>query len=635
MDFFQAQDQARRNTGWLVILFMLAIIALVVITNVMVIATLGFVDHGSTASLAELSEGFDWDIFFMVGGGVSVVILLGSFYKILQLSGGGHVVAEMLGGNLVNTNSSDPDMRRVLNVVEEMAVASGTPVPPVYLLKGELGINAFAAGFSPSDAVIGITQGSAIKLSREELQGVIAHEFSHILNGDMRLNIRLIGVLNGILLLGDIGYYLMRGGGRSRNGGSVAMLGLGIMAVGFAGTFFGNLIKATINRQREYLADASAVQFTRNPASIAGALKKIGAAPFGSALNSPVAPEMSHAYFATGISSFFTSMFSTHPPLEERIRRVDPSWDGVYPLIASPVTEEPAAAVSQKAGSQEKMAAATAVASAVVVDAINHYGQPGEAHIDYARDLIKTLPETLTAAVHEPFGARAIIYCLVINKQEHYREQQLKLIAQQGDVGIHALVQQLLPLIDDLPAHYRLPLIDIALPVLRQLSSDQYLRFQLILKALIAADDKMSLFEWSLNKITWHYLGDHFGKGQHMFARQTTLEQQKPACALLLSVLIHSEKAAPLDAQTAFSTAQLVLGLQGMSLFPKSAIKLSALDKAITTLANIKPSSKQLLLKACVACITSDGHVSSNETELLRAFADSLGCPLPPIIDPV
>ena len=249
---------------------------------------------------------------------------------------GGTVVAERLGGRRVFPNTIDPAERRLLNVVEEMALASGVPVPPVFLLSEEQGINAFAAGYSPSDAVVGVTRGCAEQLTRDELQGVVAHEFSHILNGDMRLNMRLIGVLHGILLMGLIGRELLRLGAFG-GGGALAtkttapphllVIGLAFMIIGFLGLFIGNLIKAAVSRQREYLADASAVQFTRNPEGIAGALKRIGAAVFGSKLATPRAAEASHMYFAEGISS----LFATHPPLNDRIARIEPQWDGKYP----------------------------------------------------------------------------------------------------------------------------------------------------------------------------------------------------------------------------------------------------------------------------------------------------------------
>ena len=283
MNFFESQDRVHKKTTLLVALFVLAVIALIIMTNVLVMIVFGFIDSEQLREGGTLIRQMDWKTFAAVGAAVSVVVFAGSLYKIMALSAGGKVVAESLGGQLIPQNAQDPNQRKLLNVVEEMAIASGTPAPPVYLLANEQGINAFAAGFSPRDAVIGVTQGAIEHLSRERLQGVIAHEFSHIFNGDMRLNIRLMGALNGILILGILGYYLLystsfsgRRRGNDKGGGAILALAVGLMAIGFAGTFFGALIKAAVSRQREYLADASAVQFTRNPNGIAGALKRIG-----------------------------------------------------------------------------------------------------------------------------------------------------------------------------------------------------------------------------------------------------------------------------------------------------------------------------------------------------------------------
>ena len=335
MNFFESQDRVRKNTLLLVGLFVLAVVVLILMANLLIMIVFGFIDSEQLRSGSTFFAKMDWKTFATVGAGVGVVVAGGSFYKMIALSAGGKVVAESLGGRLIPRNTENPNQRKLLNVVEEMAIASGTPAPPVYLLTGENGINAFAAGFSSRDAVLGITQGAVDHLSREQLQGVVAHEFSHIFNGDMRLNIRLMGALNGILVLGILGYYLLRsasfsGRRRGKDSGAAAMLALaiGLMVIGFAGTFFGGLIKAAVSRQREFMADASAVQFTRNPSGIAGALKRIGGLEFGSKLDNPGAAEVSHAFFAQGVSGFMQWLSATHPPLRERILRIDPQWDG-------------------------------------------------------------------------------------------------------------------------------------------------------------------------------------------------------------------------------------------------------------------------------------------------------------------
>jgi len=317
MNFFEAQARAKRQTGWLLLLFALAVTGLIVLTNLLVMALITY-NHDARHFSAELFwRQFDWGLFTAVAAGVTILVILGSVYKMVALSGGGRTVAEMLGGSPIPRNTDDRTQRRLLNVVEEMAIASGIPPPPVYLLN-DMGINAFAAGLSPNNAVIGVTRGALTYLNRDELQGVIAHEFSHIFNGDMRMNIRLMSVLHGILLLGLAGYYLLRATrfmrtSRNRNGGNAVVvmlaLGGGLVVIGYIGFFFGQWIKATVSRQRELLADASAVQYTRNNQGIADALKKIGGSTWGSLLENPSAQQYSHAYFSVGVRGLLQSLF--------------------------------------------------------------------------------------------------------------------------------------------------------------------------------------------------------------------------------------------------------------------------------------------------------------------------------------
>ncbi|HEX7091861.1 MAG TPA: M48 family metallopeptidase [Longimicrobiales bacterium] len=344
MDFFQAQDDARQRTRVLIALFAAAVVAIVIGVYVVVVLAIG-------ASIR-----FEPRLFAGVAGAVLLLVGGGSAYRTMQLRQGGPVVAGLLGGQPVDPATDDPDERRLVNVVEEMAIASGVPVPAIYVLPGEESINAFAAGYGLHDAAVAVTRGALKHLTRDELQGVIAHEFSHILNGDMRLNIRLIGLLHGLLLLALIGRVLLRSGGRSRSrrkgksgGVQIALIGLGLLLLGYIGVFFGKLIKAAASRQREYLADAAAVQFTRNPEGIAGALKKIGALGAGSRIVHPRAEELSHLYFASGLKSSFAGLFATHPPLVERIRRIDPSFDGDFERVF----EAAAAREALAAGSQE------------------------------------------------------------------------------------------------------------------------------------------------------------------------------------------------------------------------------------------------------------------------------------------
>ncbi|MDH3286616.1 MAG: M48 family metallopeptidase [Betaproteobacteria bacterium] len=643
MNFFESQDRVRKNTVLLVVLFILAVIALIIMTNLLVMIVFGFIDSQQLRDGGTLVRQMDWQTFAAVGAGVSVVVLAGSAYKIMALSAGGKVVAESLGGQLIPRNTQDLKQRKLLNVVEEMAIASGTPAPPVYLLANEQGINAFAAGFSPRDAIIGVTQGTIDHLSREQLQGVIAHEFSHIFNGDMRLNIRLIGALNGILILGILGYYLLYStslSGRRRSNdkgaGAILALAIGLMAIGFAGTFFGGLIRASVSRQREYLADASAVQFTRNPNGIAGALKRIGGLESGSKVENPGAPEVSHAFFAQGISGLMQWLSSTHPPLTKRILRLDPHWDGKFDFSDPPdaVQDEEQAGGSETMTRQAvaKKVAAVAAGAAVadVMTAIDQVGNPKQEAVDHAHSLLTELSMVIQEAAREPHGARAVIYSLALDKGQEVRAMQLKQLQDYADPDVYALTLTLMPQTDNLDIKFRLPVIDIAIPALKQLSLNQYKSFKGNLIALIEMDSRVDLLEWSLQKILFRHLDGQFFKLAPMKARYSDPGQLKKECEVLLSVMAHAGAQNQSAMEEAFGAAAEALASSGLVLLAKDQIKVADLDLALRKLEQLKPLAKSRLLKACVVSIGHDQRVSAVEVELLRAFAGVLDCPMPP-----
>ena len=636
MDFFQAQDSAHRNTTRLVIFFTLAVLSLIVITNLLVMVLFGFVEPGEEGvTLSAIATQFDWQVMLVVSVAVLIVIFGGSAYKTMALSGGGTAVAESLGGRLISQSTSDLHERKALNVVEEMAIASGTPVPPVYLLEHEQGINAFAAGFTPGDAVIGLTRGTITYLTREELQGVIAHEFSHILHGDMRLNIRLIGILHGILLIGLIGYIVLRSvrGGSNKNAAPMMGLGLGLLVIGFTGTFFGNLIKASVSRQREFLADASAVQFTRNNNGIAGALKKIGGYTPGSELDTPEAPTMSHAYFSNGVSSFMQSIFATHPPLDVRIKRIDPNWDGVFAPVTREVSEDEQTSGQTKHASGTASMKTAAVGAVIASQILDSVGQTSPEQLDYAVSLVNGIPTEILDAVHDPYSARAIIYCLVIDdKQATIRDKQLNRLRELGDTGIFDLVSKLFGVVNALDIRYRLPLIDMTLPSLRQLSKEQYLLFKTNLLFLMQADNQINMFEWSLQKILFHHLDAEFDRPGKKIAKFRSYKVVKNHIDVLVSMLVYASVQDKTEIKEAFANAEQELGLTNLVLLSRQQINLETLDLAVENLALLKPLLKPRLLKACLIVITQDQKYSPDEMELIRAIGDVLDCPVPPYL---
>jgi Zn-dependent protease with chaperone function len=569
-------------------------------------------------------------VFAGVSAIVIGVVLLGAFFRMAQLRGGGQMVAESLGGRLLDPGSRDADERKILNVVEEMAIAAGVPVPPIYLLE-DPAINAFAAGFRQEDAVIGITRGCIHLLNRDELQGVIAHEFSHIFNGDMRLNIRLMGWLYGIMVIGMIGYYVLRGSrygwstSRRKNGGGILFLALGLVVVGYGGTFFGNLIKAAVSRQREFLADASAVQYTRNPDGIAGALKKIAAHSEGSLLRADVS-EVSHMLFGQGIRAGFTGLFATHPPLDERIRRIEPRWDGSLPRTAAAVAENSPAAV-QRMPDPAQMAGGAACLDALAAALLATVGEPGAAQLAYAAEELAALPPALRQELSEPLGASLLMHALLLAAVADQREAQLRVLQTTMSSAMLQQLQQAAALLSQVPRGRQLTLVELAVPALKRLSPTQITAFLECQQQLIDADAVTDLFEWCVTRL----LQQQLGRGRDVAGRLMQLEQCADASSLLLSALANAghDNTAAVDA--AFAAGKTALALPLAQLPAASALDARKLDLALRQLQALKPLQKPRLLKAMVACVSSDGRLRAAEEDLLRVVSLLLDCPLPPL----
>ncbi len=640
MDFFGQQEAARRQTSRLVFYFVLAVLCIIAAIHGVVVGITLYYQQEQGLRVDPVAVLTDPGLIGTTTLATLAVIAFGSLFKIAQLRGGGSAVAESLGAVPVNPETRDRDERRLLNVVEEMAIASGTPVPTVYLMPDEPGINAFAAGFNTSDAVVAVTRGTMTRLSRAELQGVVAHEFSHILNGDMRLNIRLMGVLHGILLIALIGQVILRGSGRRRYRSSsrdgkgralILVIAAALLAIGYLGVFFGRLIKAAVSREREYLADAAAVQFTRNPDGIGGALKKIGGFAGGSELEAPNAESASHLFFGSGLRKFASGAFATHPPLPDRIRRIDPGWDAEYIAESAPPPDrdEPAgvAAFSGVVQPEEKSFALSPQ------DATARAGAPTAEHVDYAHALLGTLPNALLGAAHSPYGARALAYAMVISRDRSVWQTQLATLQQRADPQVLTEMERVFKLVDALDRPSRLALMTVCVSSLRTLSGAQFRAFQPTLQALIDADDAVSPFEFALLRILRRHLDRHFAGVSRAGSIRRSLSGLADEAGLLLSALAHIGHRDPGAAKLAFEAglAQLALST-APALSPEDKTDLTAAGDALDTLEQLRPNDKKRLVAACAATIATDGQVTVEEGEVLRAVCDSLDVPMPPFL---
>ena len=668
MDFFARQDQARRKTKWLVLYFVLAVALLIVAVYFVALVAFAGVQakahHGYDSAPVQLTL---WNAKVFLGAtlGVLAVIFIGSAYKTNELSAGGSAVATLMGGRLVSQNTSDLNERKLLNVVEEMSIAAGVPMPQVYVLNDERGINAFAAGHTTGDAAIGVTRGCIEMLSRDELQGVIGHEFSHILNGDMKLNLRLIGIIFGLLCLATVGRILLNTrGGNSRDKNALPIFGLALIVLGAIGVFFGRLIQAAVSRQREFLADASSVQFTRNPGGLSGALQKIGRYGFGSKLESDHAPDLCHMFFGNGLGDPFMDAFATHPPIPERIHAIDPQWDGKFPPLKEEQIETVKRAALSELESQRQnswMAGAAAVLATPetisrptgvpfldpiqtsklrpppvihTASVLPSLGNPTPQHLRYAEQLRESLPENLKAAARDPLDATALVYALLLDGGEKLRGEQLAEIAKRVSDTLSTKTAALYPDIAAVAKRARLPLVNLALGALRNLTAAQFKQFADTLEWLAGSDGEIQLFEFVLQKIILRHLASKFGSAPPVTVQFYTLKTLVPDCASVLSALANVGSADAGEIQKAFAAGvpwlRAPVGVP-LELQPRERCGVETIGAALDRLALAAPIIKKNLLEACARVVGADGVILETEAELLRAVADTLDCPMPPL----
>jgi Zn-dependent protease with chaperone function len=652
MNFFQSQDDARRKTRFLILMFMLAVVAIVAAVNLVITALI--INAGDQADGAILPD-FNWLVENRsLVGMISLVTIgfigLSSLYKIVSLRSGGGKVARSLGGTLIVAGSSDPLRRRLYNVVEEMAIASGIPMPEVYVLEQESGINAFAAGFTTSDAAVTVTRGTLETLSRDELQGVIGHEFSHILNGDMRLNMRLMGFLFGILVIGLIGRAVLNsaryssarsGDSRKSDGAAIYLAGLGLFLIGYIGVFFGQLIKAAVSRQREFLADASAVQFTRQTQGIAGALKKIAAGQ-GSNLQTVDTDEVSHMLFATGAS--FSSLLATHPPLIQRIKALEPNFsDSEIDRLAELMLEQTQSQTENNSEVTDESLATAGFAPqnfTVTPEAVTEtIGMPAEEHVQFASTLRQSIPENLYRAAHSDTDALPLVLALLLDANAVVRRAQLDLIAEQLG-GTTVMTAEALQLeIQKLGTAFRLPLLQIAFPLVKNRPLEQLERIAELVQRLIEVDGVVDTFEFALSCVLKNHLNDA-AHPQHRHGK-LRLTQLPEAVGTLFSVVAkqgHTEAAA-----TAYQKGMESLGRYEQRIKMLIDTKqwpdyvppedwMPATDTALNQLDGLQMLDKQALISALVLTISHDGKVTPDEAELLRAICSTMHLPLPPFV---
>jgi Zn-dependent protease with chaperone function len=645
VNFFERQNHVRRMSSRLVVLFVIAVIAIVVVVNLAVL-----VAFGRRATGGEI-------VAYIVATTIITLlaIVLAAGFRMIGLRGGGGTVARELGGVLVPQDTQDPNLRRLRNVVEEIAIASGTPVPEIYLLPNEHGINAFAAGWSTSDAAVAVTQGALDRLNRAELQGVIGHEFSHVVNGDMRLNIRLIGLLFGILFLAVIGRTLTQagflGGGRrdnrDNNGNPLVIVGIALLAVGFIGVIAGRFIKAAVSRQREYLADASAVQYTRQTSGIVGALAKIAGVQEGSQLRSPKREEVGHMLFGSGAA--LSSLLATHPPLEERIKVLDPSYDlNRLPQLARQWAANPPSGLQEDvqlglapapAGAPPARARAvvpgqplptpTTTVQVAEADVLTGIAAPTHDAFSRAEAIINEIPADILDRARNPRTVVPLVLGLLLADDATARAAQHDMLRRQYGQGLADAAWNEGSVLAGLHPLLKLPLAELAFPALKQRSVDERTAVINQVSQLVHADGVITAHEYCLSRLVFSELGASIKPPSNWRPETGRLHHSRDAVITLLTVVAYAGNPDPAGARRAFE-AGLARALPGLSApYAPPAEGVTALERAWPVLSRLTPTDTQTLVAGVVATIAEDGQTTVTEMELLRTICGLLHCPLP------
>ncbi len=640
--FFQRQANARRNTVLLIALFLLA----VAIISLAVCLVGYLVTRSETTSL----DFVDWLISshgLMTAGAVVCLIVVGSLVRWIDLAGGGERVARMVGARLIDPSTRDADERKLRNIVEEMAIASGVSVPQLYVMDRETSINAFVAGYSPSEAVMVVTHGALTQLNRDELQGVVGHEFSHILNGDMRINVRLIAVLAGILMIGQIGSFLLHSTSpssyssrRNKEQGAAVILGLALMVIGYVGLFFGRLIQAAVSRQRELLADASSVQFTRNPEGIGSALYKIGFQG-GLLTSTSHASDMNHMCFGESTAMKFSQLLASHPPIDARINAIQP---GLLARLQSRQRDTRPATQIRSGKTVPEAAAGFASTSAPApsqelppitytpADRLSSsVGQVTARSEDYAKNLLEQLPATFLELLYTRSGAVQLCYALLTDQLDATGQERVlslledhPLLAPQS-----ALIGKLTPTLKSLGAASRFPALELAMPALRKLDPEERRLLIDNTQQLVRADGRVSLFEFAMISFLQRHLGAN--AGAVVKTKHRSYQTVKTPLHHLFSLMARAGSSSVDGASQLYGEAMAGFTSPTNQKPPADRVSMAELRDALVQLNSLSPLLKPAVIDACGHCVSHDGRVTVTEYEMLRLVADQLDCPMPPI----
>lgn len=634
--------QSKENTFWHTLFFVMLFALTVAVTAFLLSAVISFAIYSEAMDKSIVIDGIQSSEFLLVFASVAAIIIafmiVIAFIKVAHIRlKGGSVIAKMLGAEPLPNDTKNNNYKRLRNVVEEMAIASGLPVPPIYIIKDESTINAFVAGYTPSDAAVTVTKGALLHLNRDELQGVIGHEFAHIKNNDMQLNTNMTTWISIIMGVYNLGWYIVRSSrsrssSRSRGNGKIAILGLAITGIGLLGLFFGRLARSTVNRQREYFADISAVRLTRQQTGIAGALKKIAILD-KNAQADKLLDNYSHMMFTNPSLNF--SLTDTHPPILDRIKKIEPQFDPRELIDLKRKWEQkgPNGILEDKKSSssrEEQTQKAMAMLGAMVAGqhAIHHSMRVNK--IDLSKALITNIPEKIKAAARNQFSAAPVLLSLLMERDGEYTfKLQIEAIRREYDDKMAELTREFYRSTSLLERIYRLPLAAICYPGISKLTDEQKQKLLTTIDAVIKADNNVSMYEYCLSHLLKHHLKQSMYPSESILDGKKTLSDIKPALKTLMTMLAQVDAVSPESAYQSYQIGMQYMFKEGIPIFQPDPLTPTDLDPIWPDLASLTHDEKGKLLAAMVMVIQRDGNTNQAERELLRTISSAINYPIP------
>lgn len=670
MDFFAHQDRARKLTRWLVFYYVLAVLLVLIALNLIFIGVFetivipAYVDEDAIQQgrdVALLAQVIAW-----VTGIATLVIVGGTGVRLSQVSSmTGGQVAESFGGRQILPGTTNFQEKQLLNIIEEMSIAAGIAVPQVFVLEGEESLNAFAAGWSENEAAVAVTQGSLNYLNRDELQGLIAHEFSHILNGDMKLDMRLVGVVFGLELIFLIGWFIFRiilngsslrvsnDDDNKKGGGGIIvilLIALAVAVIGLIGKTAADIIRAAISRQKEYLADASAVQFTRNPEGIGYTLIKIGVLNNDIPLQSANAAACGHFFFTSIFkSNFWTHLWDSHPPLDKRIQRILPGYNGEIPQrVREEISNPPGLRVDNQSSAEETnpksasarrrfvrgLALGTLTGGEQIPPEAAFVKQGVSSESPKPASLLQSAGIKARSALTEQqyalidsnlrdiYGVQTIFYALLLDSSEEIRKIQIRLLQQNAPDNLIRETLRRVELVSQLPPEEKIVTAELGIPAIKLMSVNQYNVFKKNIAALTEADKKIDLFEFSLRMMIIGRLDSYFNVNKpYKIISQFNEIANEFAAALGYIAWQGAENSE--EAIQAYAAAINAVNLN-IPIPEQKACSLSSFAAALKKLQHANSTIKNQLITALSCCVNYDGKITPREKELIFSIKASL-----------